>query len=131
MTNEISSVFKPTHFPNPTLIAVNGVELEVFEAGKQNAGKPIVLCHGFPEHAFSWRHQVSALVAAGYHVIIPNQRGYGNSSRPTEVTEYDIVHLTGDLVALLDYFDMKMPLLLVTIGEQMSFGAWHYCILSG
>ncbi|MBP2614905.1 alpha/beta fold hydrolase [Chryseobacterium jejuense] len=104
MTNAISSVLKPTHFPNPTLISVNGVELEVFEAGKQNAGKPIVLCHGFPEHAFSWRHQVPALVAAGYHVIIPNQRGYGNSSRPTEVTEYDIVHLTGDLVALLDYF---------------------------
>lgn len=104
MTNEISSVFKPTHFPNPTLISVNGVELEVFEAGKQNAGKPIVLCHGFPEHAFSWRHQVPALVAAGYHVIIPNQRGYGNSSSPTEVIEYDIVHLTGDLVALLDYF---------------------------
>ncbi|MEJ5102734.1 alpha/beta fold hydrolase [Chryseobacterium sp. MYb328] len=104
MTNEISSVFKSTHFPNPTLISVNGVELEVFEAGKQNAGKPIVLCHGFPEHAFSWRHQVSALVAAGYHVIIPNQRGYGNSSCPSEVTEYDIAHLTGDLVALLDHF---------------------------
>lgn len=93
-----------TNFPNPTLISVNGVELEVFEAGKQNAGKPIVLCHGFPEHAFSWRHQVPALVAAGYHVIIPNQRGYGNSSHPAEVTEYDIVHLTGDLVALLDHF---------------------------
>ncbi|MCD1116761.1 alpha/beta fold hydrolase [Chryseobacterium turcicum] len=104
MTNEISSVFNSTNFPNPTLISVNGVELEVFEAGKQNAGKPIVLCHGFPEHAFSWRHQVSVLVAAGYHVIIPNQRGYGNSSCPSEVAEYDIVHLTGDLVALLDYF---------------------------
>ncbi|GGH01889.1 epoxide hydrolase [Parapedobacter pyrenivorans] len=100
MANEINS----TNFPKPTLISVNGVELEVFEAGKQNAGKPIVFCHGFPEHAFSWRHQVPALVAAGYHVIIPNQRGYGNSSSPTEVTEYDIEHLTGDLVALLDYF---------------------------
>ena len=100
MTNVINSA----NFPKPTLIPVNGVELEVFEAGKQNAGKPIVLCHGFPEHAFSWRHQVPALVAAGYHVIIPNQRGYGNSSSPTEVTEYDIEHLTGDLVGLLDYF---------------------------
>lgn len=100
MTNVINSA----NFPKPTLISVNGAELEVFEAGKQNAGKPIVLCHGFPEHAFSWRHQVPALVAAGYHVIIPNQRGYGNSSRPTEVTEYDIEHLTGDLVGLLDYF---------------------------
>jgi pimeloyl-ACP methyl ester carboxylesterase len=78
--------------------------LEVFEAGQQNTEKPIVLCHGFPEHAFSWRNQVPALVAAGYHVIIPNQRGYGNSSSPTEVNEYDIEHLTGDLVALLDYF---------------------------
>lgn len=93
-----------TGFPKPTLISVNGVELEVFEAGQQNAGKPIVLCHGWPEHAFSWRYQVPALVEAGYHVIVPNQRGYGNSSRPTEVAEYDIEHLSGDLIALLDHY---------------------------
>lgn len=93
-----------TDFPKPTLVAVNGVELEVFEAGRENRGNPIVLCHGWPELAFSWRHQVPALVAAGHHVIIPNQRGYGNSSRPEDVTEYDIEHLTGDLVALLDHY---------------------------
>jgi pimeloyl-ACP methyl ester carboxylesterase len=91
-------------FPEPTRIPVNGVELEVFEAGRHNAGNPIVLCHGWPEHAFSWRHQMPALVAAGYHVIVPNQRGYGGSSRPAEVTDYDIAHLSGDLVALLDHF---------------------------
>jgi len=90
-------------FPKPTLISVNGVELEVFEAGQQNT-KPIVLCHGWPEHAFSWRHQVPVLVEAGYHVIVPNQRGYGNSSCPTEVTDYDIEHLSGDLVGLLDHY---------------------------
>ncbi|MEU6153419.1 alpha/beta hydrolase [Actinosynnema sp. NPDC047251] len=67
-------------------------------------GNPIVLCHGWPEHAFSWRYQVPVLAAAGYHVIVPNQRGYGNSSRPAEVTDYDIEHLTGDLVALLDHY---------------------------
>lgn len=100
MINEINLI----NFPQPIMIAVNGVELEVFEARKQNSGKPIVLCHGFPEHAFSWRHQISALVTAGYHVIIPNQRGYGKSSSPTEIAQYDIVHLTGDLVALLDHF---------------------------
>lgn len=94
----------PSDFPNPTLISVNGVELEVFEAGRQHAGNPIVLCHGWPEHAFSWRHQMPVLAAAGYHVIVPNQRGYGNSSRPTEVTAYDIHHLAGDLVALLDHY---------------------------
>lgn len=93
-----------TDFPKPTLISVNGVELEVFEAGQQNAGKPIVLCHGWPEHAFSWRYQVPALAAAGYHVIVPNQRGYGNSSRPSEVTAYDIEQLSGDLIALLDHY---------------------------
>ena len=94
----------PTDFPEPTLVPVNGVELEVFEAGRQNAGRPIVLCHGWPELAFSWRHQMSALAAAGYHVIAPNQRGYGNSSRPSDVTDYDIEHLSGDLVALLDHY---------------------------
>lgn len=91
-------------FPTPTLIPVNGIELEVFEAGQHNAGNPIVLCHGWPEHAYSWRYQVPALVDAGYHVIVPNQRGYGNSTRPTEVTDYDIEHLSGDLVALLDHY---------------------------
>ena len=91
-------------FPEPTLIEVNGIELEVFEAGRENAGKPVILCHGWPEHAFSWRHQMPALAAAGYHVIVPNQRGFGNSSRPVEITAYDIAHLTGDLVALLDHF---------------------------
>ena len=104
MTNVSNTKINPSDFPKPSMISVNGIELEVFEAGQQNAGKPIVLCHGFPEHAFSWRHQIPALVKAGYHVIVPNQRGYGNSSRPAEVTDYDIEHLTGNLVALLDHY---------------------------
>lgn len=94
----------PSDFPDPTLIPVNGIELEVFEAGRENTGNPIVLCHGWPGHASVWRHQVPALVDAGYHVIVPNQRGYGNSSRPTDVPAYDIEHLSGDLVALLDHY---------------------------
>ena len=97
-------MFDPAEFPEPTMISVNGVELEVFEAGREHNGRPIVLCHGWPEHAFSWRHQMPAFADAGYHVIVPNQRGYGNSSKPSEVTDYDIEHLTGDLVALLDHF---------------------------
>ncbi|RZJ55067.1 MAG: alpha/beta hydrolase [Flavobacterium sp.] len=107
MTNLMNTEFDVNEFPKPSLIALNGVVLEVFEAGQQNMGMPIVLCHGFPEHAFSWRHQIPALVEAGYHVIIPNQRGYGNSSSPSEIIDYDIECLTGDLVALLDYFGYK------------------------
>ena len=93
-----------TNFPEPTMIPVNGIELEVFEAGQEHTGNPIVLCHGWPELAYSWRYQVPALTVAGFHVIAPNQRGYGNSSRPVEVTAYDLEHLTADLVALLDHF---------------------------
>lgn len=104
MTNVINPIPYPIDFPLSTMLSVNGVDLEVFEAGQHNVGKPIILCHGFPEHAFSWRHQIPELVKAGYHVIVPNQRGYGNSFCPTEVTDYDIEHLTGDLVGLLDHY---------------------------
>ncbi len=96
-----------TDFPEPQRIPVNGLELEVFSAG---SGRPIVLCHGWPEQAYSWRHQIPALTAAGYHVIVPNQRGYGNSSTPQPVDAYDIEHLTGDLTALLDHFGYKEAL---------------------
>ena len=107
MTNVNSTENYTIEFPTPSMVSVNGIELEVFEAGKENKGNPIILCHGFPEHAYSWRYQIPELVKAGYHVIAPNQRGYGNSSCPTETTDYDISHLTGDLVALLDYYGYK------------------------
>ncbi len=71
-------MLKQAELPEPTLVQVNGVDLEVFEAGRENNGNPIVLCHGWPEHAITWRHQMPVLAAAGYHVIAPNQRGYGN-----------------------------------------------------
>jgi pimeloyl-ACP methyl ester carboxylesterase len=82
----------------------NGIRLRVTEAGAgdRGPGKVVVLAHGFPELAFSWRHQIPALAAAGYHVLAPDQRGYGGSSRPAAVEAYDIHALTGDLVALLD-----------------------------
>ncbi|MDR2223673.1 MAG: alpha/beta hydrolase [Flavobacteriaceae bacterium] len=116
-----------SNFPQPIIVQVNGVELEVFEAGKQNVGNPIVLCHGFPEHAFSWRYQVQPLVDAGYHVIIPNQRGYGNSSQPTEITQYDIIHLTSDLVALLDHFGYEDA---VFVGHDWGANVvWHLALL--
>ncbi|MBN1382527.1 MAG: alpha/beta hydrolase [Deltaproteobacteria bacterium] len=88
-------------FPQAVYISTNGIKLAVHEAGK---GRPVVLCHGFPEIAFSWRYQVEPLVSAGYHVIIPDQRGYNTSDRPAQVEDYDIVHLSDDLVGLLDHF---------------------------
>jgi pimeloyl-ACP methyl ester carboxylesterase len=66
-----------------------------------------VLCHGFPELAYSWRHQIPALADAGFRVIAPDQRGYGETECPAAVEAYDIHHLTGDLVGLLDALDVE------------------------
>lgn len=82
-------------------VETNGVRLRVVEAGDRGA-PVVVLAHGFPELAFSWRHQIPVLAEAGYHVLAPDQRGYGGSSRPEGVQAYDIHALTGDIVGLLD-----------------------------
>ena len=83
--------------------STNGIRLGFYEAGPKNDKPPMVLCHGWPELAFSWRYQIKALAEAGIRVIAPDQRGYGASDRPDAVEDYDIEHLTGDLVGLLDH----------------------------
>lgn len=85
--------------PPARFIKTNGIRLAVHEAG---SGPAVVLLHGFPGLAFSWRHQIPALAAAGYRVIVPDLRGYGLSDAPKEVEAYDIAQLTGDLAGLLD-----------------------------
>ncbi|UNB99297.1 alpha/beta hydrolase [Mycolicibacterium boenickei] len=87
--------------PTERFVRTNGVTLKVLEAGEP--GNPVVvLTHGFPELAYSWRHQIPVLAAAGYHVIAPDQRGYGGSSRPDGIDAYNIVELTADIAGLLD-----------------------------
>ncbi|TGD83935.1 alpha/beta hydrolase [Mycolicibacterium sp. CH28] len=87
--------------PTERLVDVNGVRLRVVEAGDRGA-PVVILTHGFPELAYSWRHQIPVLADAGYHVLAPDQRGYGGSSRPDAIDAYDITALTGDVVGLLD-----------------------------
>lgn len=87
-------------------MATNGIQLSVLEAGASagdHEARPlVVLCHGFPELAYSWRHQMAPLAAAGWHVLAPDQRGYGASDRPTAIADYDINHLTDDLAGLVE-----------------------------
>jgi pimeloyl-ACP methyl ester carboxylesterase len=83
------------------LVDTNGVQLRVIEAGDRGA-PVVVLAHGFPELAYSWRHQIPVLAEAGYHVLAPDQRGYGGSSRPDAIDAYNIHELTADLVGVLD-----------------------------
>jgi len=81
-----------------------GISLSVHGAG---VGPAVMLCHGFPELAYSWRHQFSSLVAAGFRVIAADGRGYGGSDAPEETSEYDLGHLCGDLVGLLDVLEIE------------------------
>ena len=85
---------------------INGLDMAYYEVGPRK-GVPVIFCHGFPELAFSWRHQLKAFEAAGRWAIAPDQRGYGGTRGPAEVEAYDMEHLTGDLVALLDHLGVE------------------------
>ena len=82
---------------------VNGVRLHVAEAGPED-GKPVILLHGFPETWRGWHQQVPALVEAGRRVIVPDQRGYHRSEKPSAVSDYDIDVLSSDVTALADAY---------------------------
>ncbi len=88
-----------TDFMEPKFIDSNGIRMAVYEQG---GGTPIIFCHGWPELAYSWRHQLPALAAAGFRAIAPDQRGYGRTEQPANISDYDIHHLTGDLVGMMD-----------------------------
>ncbi|MGH7120527.1 MAG: alpha/beta fold hydrolase [Acetobacteraceae bacterium] len=81
------------------MIETNAIRLHVAEQGE---GPLIVLCHGFPECWYSWRHQLPALAKAGFRAVAPDLRGYGRSDRPEEVEKYTILHDIGDIVGLVD-----------------------------
>jgi pimeloyl-ACP methyl ester carboxylesterase len=105
-------------------IPANGLEFEVLEAGE---GDRLALClHGFPEHALSWRAQIPVLVELGYRVWAPNQRGYGNTSRPLDVEAYAIENLMGDVAALIDASEARSVTL---IGHDWGAAvAWFFAL---
>lgn len=91
-------------FPSPHFIDTNGIRMAVYEEGE---GPAVVLLHGFPELAFSWRHQISALAKAGYRAIAPDQRGYGKTSVPPRASDYRIEELIADTHGLLDALGLQ------------------------
>ena len=106
-------------------VSLPEVDLHLIEAGE---GPLVVLAHGFPELAYSWRHQIPALAGAGYRVVAPDQRGYGRSSAPELTTDYDITHLTGDLLGILDDLGEKDA---VFVGHDWgSMVVWQLALLA-
>jgi pimeloyl-ACP methyl ester carboxylesterase len=86
------------------MIETNGIHIHVAEQG---TGPLVVLCHGFPECWYSWRHQLGALAQAGFRAVAIDLRGFGRSDRPEEVEEYTVLHYVGDIVGLLDGFGVE------------------------
>ena len=76
-------------------VETNGIRVHLVEVG---AGPLVVLLHGFPESWYSWRHQLTALAEAGFHVVAPDQRGYGQTDRPEAIDAYSMFHLVGDVI---------------------------------
>ncbi|GAB1270227.1 alpha/beta hydrolase [Aurantivibrio infirmus] len=95
----VSSGFASAEEPTLRMIKSNGINMRIAEMGE---GPLVILVHGWPESWYSWRHQIKALSAAGYHVVAPDMRGYGKTDKPANVEDYDIKHLTADIAGIVD-----------------------------
>ena len=106
-------------------IITNGISMHVADAGK---GPAVLLCHGFPELWYSWRHQLRALAEAGFRAIAPDQRGYGDSDAPELVGAYSVHHLVGDLTGLLDELSIETA---AVVGHDWGgIVAWQMALLA-
>jgi len=105
-------------------VAVNGIEMNVAEYGH---GPLVLLCHGWPELWYSWRHQLVALAAAGFRAVAPDMRGFGRTTAPDDVAAYTIFHTVGDMVALVAALGEKRA---VIAGHDWGAPvAWHAALM--
>jgi pimeloyl-ACP methyl ester carboxylesterase len=106
--------------PSSRTISANGIDIFVLEQGE---GPLVLLCHGWPELSYSWRHQIPAIAAAGFHVVAPDMRGFGRTSAPAEISAYTIFDNVGDMVALVAATGQKQASI---IGHDWGAPvAWH------
>ena len=98
----------PVELTHRQLEDINGLSMHIVEQGD---GPAIVLSHGFPELWYSWRHQIPVLADAGFRVIAPDQRGYGDTSAPEDIAAYTQKEFCTDLVSLLDALDIEKAIL--------------------
>ncbi len=121
-TNEASSARKvhpAPGMPAPRIVSSNSINMAVYEQGN---GLPVIFCHGFPELAYSWRNQIAAFADSGIHAIVPDQRGYGLTDRPAQISDYATDILVDDIAGLLDTLQIDRPSSAVTTGAEASPG---------
>ncbi|MBC6612783.1 alpha/beta hydrolase [Hymenobacter sp. BT507] len=108
------------------IVEANGLTMQ-FTEQEQGEGPLVILCHGFPETSYAWRHQLPALAAAGFHAVAPDMRGYGGTTRPESSDQYTLLQLVGDLVGLLDALSVEQA---VVVGNDWGATvAWHAALL--
>lgn len=90
-------------------VPTNGVRLRCVVEGD---GPLAILVHGWPESWYSWRHQIAPLKAAGFRVVVPDVRGYGGSDKPEPIEAYDMASMIGDVLGLIDHFDVTQSVLI-------------------
>jgi pimeloyl-ACP methyl ester carboxylesterase len=106
------------------LVETNGMRMHIAEQG---TGPMVLLCHGFPESWYSWRHQLQALADGGFRAVAPDMRGYGQTDRPDSIESYTLLHLVGDMVGLLDALAADTA---VIAGHDWGAPvAWHAALL--
>lgn len=106
------------------IIETNGIKMHIVEKGE---GPLVLLCHGFPETWYSWRHQISLIAEAGFHVVAPDLRGYGDTEQPKDISQYTLLHLVGDMVGLLNVLNTEKA---VIVGNDWGATlAWHAALL--
>jgi epoxide hydrolase A/B len=105
-------------------IDTNGINMHMAEQGE---GPLVLLCHGFPESWYSWRHQLPTLAEAGFRAVAPDMRGYGRTDRPEPIDQYTLFHLVGDMVGLLDALGAAQA---VIAGHDWGAPvAWHAALM--
>lgn len=106
------------------VVETNGIRMHIAESGE---GPLVLLCHGFPESWYSWRHQLQAFAEGGFHAVAPDMRGYGQTQRPEGIDQYTLLHLTGDMIGLLDALGAETA---VIAGHDWGAPvAWHSALL--
>lgn len=108
------------------LLPVNGISLSLYSAGPAD-GPVVWLLHGFPESWYSWRHQIQVLAEAGFRVMVPEMRGYGQSSAPANIAAYDLMTVCGDIQAAMDLLGQRR---VAVLGHDWGAPvAWHLALL--
>jgi pimeloyl-ACP methyl ester carboxylesterase len=115
---------RPMSEPTQRIIESNGIRLNIAEKG---SGPLVLLAHGFPESWYSWRHQIDALAAAGFHAVAPDMRGYGKSDQPEAIDQYTIFHLVGDMVGVLDA--LQTPRAVIVGHDWGATVAWQAALM--